>query len=109
MGTLLKVVGGIWAALGVANVFMSPAIQNSGHETMGGLVVIFNFVFFVIPGLGLCGLGVAVEKKKAGAAMTAPKQPPATTTGTPLAVFCTTCGKPTQRGNRFCGSCGQVL
>jgi hypothetical protein len=60
MMTLIQIVGAVWAVLGVANVVMSPATQGAN----GGLVVVFNGVLFVLPGLALFALG-SMKKKKA--------------------------------------------
>jgi len=49
MDTLLKVVGGIWAIIGAANVVMMPWTKSGeGLLTFG---LIFNFLLFIIPGL----------------------------------------------------------
>ena len=60
MGSLLRIVGGVWAVLGVANIVMSPATSGS----FGGFVMLFNFMVFILPGLILCGLGEAIARKK---------------------------------------------
>jgi hypothetical protein len=101
MGTLLKIVGAGWAVLGVANIFMSPSISGSNpNSSMGGLVLLFNFVVFVLPGLGICGLGFLVANKKKRAAGRV-------ATAAQIGRFCGACGKPIPEGNRFCGSCGK--
>ena len=63
MGTLLKIVGGIWATLGAANVIMMPWTKSGeGLLTFG---LIFNVLLFIIPGLVVYGIGSGISKKHA--------------------------------------------
>lgn len=55
MNTLLRIVGAVWALLGVGNVVMMPWDIWSG--TALSLGMIFNMVAFIIPGLALYALG----------------------------------------------------
>jgi hypothetical protein len=67
MSTLLLIVGLIWAALGLNNAVQSP-VWHDGHHEMAGLVLVLNFVFFILPGLALAGLGKAIQSKQGGKA-----------------------------------------
>ena len=50
MKTLIKVVGVVWAILGVWNIVLMPWAGSLGLLTFG---MIFNMVLFVMPGLVL--------------------------------------------------------
>ena len=66
MRTLLRVVGGIWALIGVGNIFMSPAFDPSNKafsQTSSAVVLLFNILIFVIPGLLVAGIGSIIKKK----------------------------------------------
>lgn len=63
MGTLLKVVGVIWALIGLANLIGMPWTENlSGLLTFG---LMFNMLLFVIPGLVVYGIGAGIKKRQA--------------------------------------------
>ena len=64
MATLLKWVGGIWAAMGFGNLVMMPWAQGIGQGLLS-VGLIFNVVLFVIPGLIVYGIGAAITKKQA--------------------------------------------
>lgn len=67
MSLLLRIVGGIWAVLGVGNLvgmFSTPGL-GSGIGTFG---LIFNMVLFVIPGLGLLAIGHRMNSRAEGTA-----------------------------------------
>lgn len=62
MGTLLIVIGGIWALIGGGNLVGMPWTSGaSGILTMG---LMFNMLVFVFPGLILVGLGSRMRSKK---------------------------------------------
>ena len=66
MRTLLRVVGGIWAIIGAANIFTSPVFDPSNKlysQTGSGFVLIFNVMLFIIPGLLVAGIGSIIKKK----------------------------------------------
>jgi hypothetical protein len=70
MAKLLKVVGGFWAIMGAADIlYMFFALGSSSptsSETtgaVGAIGLIFNFVLFIIPGLIVYGIGVAISKR----------------------------------------------
>ena len=66
MGTLLKVVGAIWALIGLRNLFaMFWTDSSEGMLTFGFL---FNILLFVIPGLVAYGMGVRIKKKQSASA-----------------------------------------
>lgn len=61
MGTLLIVIGGIWALIGGGNLVGMPWTSGaSGILTMG---LMFNMLVFVFPGLILVGLGSRMRSK----------------------------------------------
>ena len=61
MGTLLKVVGGIWGIIGLGNIVLMPWTTSDQLILIGG--AIFNMVTFVFPGLVLLGIGAGISKK----------------------------------------------
>ena len=63
MGTLLKVVGIVWALLGVGNLTMMPWAESSEGTITIGLMI--NMLFFVLPGLVVYGIGSGISKRKA--------------------------------------------
>jgi len=65
MANLLKIIGIIWAVIGAGNVVLMFGKLGSGHETLGAIGLIFNFVLFILPGLGLAGIGAALARRKA--------------------------------------------
>lgn len=73
MATLLKWVGGGWAVLGLANLVLMPWTTAGQGLLIAGLM--FNVLLFVVPGLIVYGIGVAITKKQeAPAAPTEPKK-----------------------------------
>ena len=66
MGTLLKVVGAIWALIGLRNLFaMFWTDSSQGILTFG---LLFNILLFVLPGLVAYGMGVRIKKKQSASA-----------------------------------------
>ena len=66
MGTLLKVVGAIWALIGLRNLFaMFWTDSSRGILTFGFL---FNILLFVVPGLVAYGIGARMKKKQSASA-----------------------------------------
>jgi len=63
MGLLLKIIGGIWAIIGVANIFMSPLFPG-GTEAGILALLMYNALLFILPGMGVFALGVVMAKKK---------------------------------------------
>ena len=63
MGLLLKIIGCIWAIIGVSNIFMSPLFP-SGTEAGILALLMYNALLFFLPGLGVFGLGIVLTKKK---------------------------------------------
>ena len=63
MGLLLKIIGGIWAIIGVFNIFMSPLFPG---DTEAGILALltYNALLFILPGMGAYGIGVVMTKKK---------------------------------------------
>ena len=61
MGALLIFVGVIWAIIGMGNIIgMSWSGGNNSILTFG---ILINMVFFIVPGLGLAGLGQMIRRK----------------------------------------------
>jgi len=63
MGTLLLVLGLVWAFLGAANIVAAFANTSltAGWQTFG---IIFNMVVFILPGLAVAGLGELLRRKR---------------------------------------------
>ena len=62
MGTLLKVVGAIWALIGLGNLIGMPWSESSNGVLTFGLM--FNMLLFVIPGLVVYGIGSGIKKRQ---------------------------------------------
>jgi len=62
MGTLLKVVGAIWALIGLGNLIGMPWTESSDGVLTFGLM--FNMLLFVIPGLIVYGIGSGIKKRQ---------------------------------------------
>ena len=62
MSVLLKVVGGIWAILGSANIVMM--FRNDVSSSIGTFGVLLNFVLFIFPGLVVYGIGAAIGRSR---------------------------------------------
>lgn len=61
MGSLLKLVGLGWAALGV--VYMYSLTQESSNETTLGFGLMIAMLLFILPGLVVGGLGSIADKR----------------------------------------------
>jgi hypothetical protein len=95
MKILLMIVGGIWAAIGLGNLIMSPAIQN-GETGWASAALLVNVLLFIIPGLILCGVGAAI-----------PKATKATKAAGAMPSFCIRCGTQAQASSsNFCAHYG---
>jgi hypothetical protein len=68
MGMTLIVIGIGWALLGVLNLVTGVSkLQSAGYsDAWLGFAVIFNMFAFVLPGLGLAGIGSLVKRRKRG-------------------------------------------
>ncbi len=64
MDILLKVVGVIWAIIGLANIIALPSWGKTGEEGIIAIALVINVVLFIIPGLILYGIGVVIAKKR---------------------------------------------
>lgn len=62
MSSLLGIVGGLWAIVGVANLVMFD--WNTSGSGLQTYAVIFNMVLFVIPGLILMGIAKRLDSRK---------------------------------------------
>lgn len=72
MGTLLKVVGAIWALIGLGNIIgMSWTESSDGVLTFG---LMFNMLLFVIPGLVVYGIGSGIKKRQVASVEVATKK-----------------------------------
>jgi len=63
MVTLLKIVGFIWALIGLGNLIGMPWTGSpDGVLTIG---LMFNMLLFIIPGLIVYGIGAGIKKRQA--------------------------------------------
>lgn len=62
MGTLLQIIGGIWALIGFGNLVGMPWTGGNTNVLTFGLI--FNMLLFVVPGLIVLGLGSNIIKRK---------------------------------------------
>jgi hypothetical protein len=68
MGTLLLVVGVVWALIGLGNILgMDWTPGNSGIQAFG---LILNMLLFVLPGLVVAGIGYTINKRDRGTSTT---------------------------------------
>ena len=69
MGIFLIVVGLVWAALGFGNIVLglgNIGLGTSGFSSVEATALLMNnMVFFVLPGLGVAGLGEMIRRKVA--------------------------------------------
>jgi hypothetical protein len=80
MGTLLKVIGAIWALIGLRNLFaMFWTDSSQGTLSFGFL---FNMLLFVIPGLVAYVMGARIKKKQSASAEVATNNATATSSET---------------------------
>lgn len=93
MGGFLRITGGFWAILGVANVLFSLATPEG--QAIGSFVLMFNFMLFVLPGAIVFGIGRVITKPRAVAKMTRPC-PFCAEEIKPAAVLCMHCGRPVE-------------
>jgi hypothetical protein len=82
MSVLLKVVGGIWAILGSANIVMM--FRNDVLSSIGAVGILLNFVLFIFPGLVVYGIGAAIGRSRHPRMIEHCRQ--STPTGTPSSV-----------------------
>jgi hypothetical protein len=61
MPTTLMVVGGIWAALGAAN--LATIVWRGTDSGIAALGLVVNVVLFIIPGLLLLAVGQHLRRK----------------------------------------------
>ena len=80
MGTLLKVVGAIWALIGLRNLFAMFWTDSSQGTLSFGLM--FNILLFVLPGLVAYGMGARIKKKQSASAEVATNNATATSSET---------------------------
>ncbi|MEZ5530936.1 MAG: hypothetical protein R3E69_00975 [Steroidobacteraceae bacterium] len=68
MATLLRIVGALWAVVGVLNLIGMPwRTSGQGLLTFG---LMFNVLLFILPGLVVIGIGEAISRRSK-------QQPPA--------------------------------
>ena len=61
MASLLRIVGAIWAVIGVLNLFGMPwQTSAEGLLTFG---LMFNVLLFILPGLVVIGIGEAIARR----------------------------------------------
>ncbi len=61
MGTLLQVVGAVWAIIGVANFIMLP--YGKAPEGILAIGILISVVLFILPGLIVYGIGTNNKNK----------------------------------------------
>ena len=94
MRTALLVVGLIWALIGVGNIIIGLYNINKMGSSEGWSVftLIFNMVLFVLPGLGVAGLGKLIKKKAVSGSGDVKKCPKCAEEVKAAAVVCRFCG-----------------
>jgi hypothetical protein len=66
MASLLRIVGAVWAILGLLNIFGMP--WSGGAEGLLSFGLMFNVVLFILPGLVLVGIGEAISRRSKSSA-----------------------------------------
>lgn len=68
MGTLLLWIGGLWALIGAGWVvaYLVGAFAGANSVGIKGLAVLAYFLFFILPGLAVAGIGLAIRRRRAG-------------------------------------------
>jgi hypothetical protein len=74
VGTILQVVGFGWAIIGASQLIYGLVSSGLGGQTdqeaavIGGVLgILINVLFFILPGLGIGGLGTMMKNKAANA------------------------------------------
>ena len=64
MSVLLKIVGTVWALIGILGLYQLFSGSIPSSPTSSAFSVMFNGLLFILPGLGLAGLGEMVSRRK---------------------------------------------
>lgn len=107
MATLLSIVGLVWAGIGLWNLVMMPWAEFEPGSAWGAAGLTFNMLLFVLPGLGVAGIGFALTKpksRKRAAAVAEAKEgaktcPYCAETLKAKAVVCRFCGRDLPTGD----------
>ena len=61
MGAILRVIGGLWAALGAYLIWQALTGPMTNAQAGAGLLI--YMLLFVLPGLGVLGIGEMLHKR----------------------------------------------
>jgi hypothetical protein len=61
MGAILRVTGGLWAAMGFYLIWQ--ALTGTMTNAQAGVGLVMYMVVFVLPGLGVLGIGEMLHRK----------------------------------------------
>lgn len=83
MAALMKWVGVLWAILGVANIVM---VSPGASDAKVGFALMFNMLLFILPGLVVAGIGLALQRRNSPTAERTARVAPTTAVATAASV-----------------------